>query len=280
MKYLNFLLSLFLVAITFSCSNDDDDVVINEVKDLKMVQEITNDSHAIELYNETGNFTLGYNKISLRVKDIATKQYVEDVSLSWKPVMHMTTKEHSCPLSAISKETNMTTVYSGYVVFQMPENDLEKWDMTINYKINGVDYEAKSIIAVPNSAKRRVTVVTGADNKRYIVALIEPNKPEVKTNDIVMGVYTMETMMSFPVVENFKINLDPRMPSMGNHSSPNNQDLVYDSASKLYKGKLSLTMTGYWKLNLMLRNQANEVLKGEAVTDQNEESTLFLELEF
>lgn len=280
MKYLNFLVILFLVTITFSCSSNDDDVVINEVKDLKMVQEITNDSHAIELYTETGNFTLGYNKISLRLKNKTTNQYIENASLTWKPVMHMTTMMHSCPFSTISKEIGMNTVYSGYVVFQMPDNEMEKWDMHIDYKIDGVDYTAESVIAVPNSAKKRVSVVTGADNKRYIVALIEPNKPEVKTNDIVMGVFTMESMMSFPEVENFKINLDPRMPSMGNHSSPNNQDLMYDSASKLYKGKLSLTMTGYWKLNLMLRNQVNEVLKGEAVTAENEGSTLFLELEF
>ena len=42
----------------------------------------------------------------------------------------------------------------------------------------------------------------------------------------------MESMMSFPVVEDYKILLDPRMPSMGNHTSPNNEDLV-SSAEKI-----------------------------------------------
>ena len=102
----------------------------------------------------------------------------------------------------------------------------------------------------------------------------------MEINAITIGLFKMESMMSFPVVENFKINLDPRMPSMGNHSSPNNQDLVYNAITKLYDGKLSLTMTGYWKLNLILRNQNNEILKGEAVTEENEASTLFLEIEF
>lgn len=90
----------------------------------------------------------------------------------------------------------------------------------------------------------------------------------------------MENMMSFPVVENYAIKLDPRMPSMGNHSSPNNKDLAYNSASKMYEGKLSLTMTGYWKLNLMLYNANSEMLKGEKVTEDNESSSLFLEIEF
>jgi hypothetical protein len=86
--------------------------------------------------------------------------------------------------------------------------------------------------------------------------------------------------MRFPIVKNFTVKLDPRMPSMDNHSSPNNEDLTYNASSSMYDGKLSLTMTGYWKLNLMLYNTEAELLKGEEVTDTNESSSLFLELEF
>ena len=39
-------------------------------------------------------------------------------------------------------------------------------------------------------------------------------------------------------------------------------------------------MTGYWKLNLMVRNQTNDILKGEPITTENEGSSLFLEIEF
>ena len=120
----------------------------------------------------------------------------------------------------------------------------------------------------------------GSDNVRYIVALIEPKTPKIAINDMVVGLYKMETMMSFPVVENYTITLDPRMPGMGNHSSPNNTDLTYNSINGLYYGDLSLTMTGYWVLNLKLLNAQNEVLKGEDVTTENIQSSLYLELEF
>jgi hypothetical protein len=90
----------------------------------------------------------------------------------------------------------------------------------------------------------------------------------------------MENMMSFPVVENYKITVDPRMPGMGNHSSPNNVDLTYTSATKMYDGKLSLTMTGYWRINLKLLNANDEILMGEDVTEVNPESSLYFELEF
>src|SRR5690554_3145362 len=90
--------------------------------------------------------------------------------------------------------------------------------------------------------------------------------------------YRMEDMMTFPVVENYTITIDPRMPGMGNHSSPNNEDLTYQAAQKRYEGKLSLTMTGYWKINMKLLDENGEVLKGEDVTEDNPSSSLISKL--
>lgn len=39
-------------------------------------------------------------------------------------------------------------------------------------------------------------------------------------------------------------------------------------------------MTRYWKINLKFMNEAGEVLKGEDISEENEASTLFFELEF
>jgi hypothetical protein len=43
---------------------------------------------------------------------------------------------------------------------------------------------------------------------------------------------------------------------------------------------MSLTMTGYWKINLQLLNANNEVLKGETITDAVPASSIYFELEF
>lgn len=69
------------------------------------------------------------------------------------------------------------------------------------------------------------------------------------------------------------------MPSMGNHGSPNNVDLTQIS-NGFYQGKLSLTMSGYWKINLMLENENGEILKGEPITESNESSSIYFEIEF
>jgi hypothetical protein len=281
MKFIKYIIPIFIILLSISCSEDNGlETPVNEVQDLQKVQEFTNSTHIVELYTESGILSLGYNDITLRITDKASGNFVENAIITWKPIMHMTMMTHSCPKSDVSKVTNKQTIYSGYIVFQMPENNDEGWDLTIDYAIDGVEYEVEGDISVPNSDKQIVTVFTGADEIKYILALVEPQNPEVKVNEMTVGLFKMENMMSFPAVENYSVKLDPRMPSMGNHSSPNNEDLTFNTDTTMYDGKLSLTMTGYWKLNLMLYNPEDELLKGEEVTETNESSSLFLELEF
>ena len=282
MKLLKYILPLVLVVTLISCSSDDDDtfVPVNEVEDLILIQEIANDTHTIEMYSISGELSQGYNDITIRLKDKTTGDFVENATFMWNPVMHMTEIMHSCPKSDLVKVSGKETIYNGYIVFQMPQNANEGWDLTFNYTVNGEEFTAVGGISVPATDRQVVTVFTGADDTRYIIALVEPQSPDVMINDLTFGLYKMESMMSFPVVADYKIMLDPRMPSMGNHTSPNNEDLIYNATSSMYDGKLSLTMTGYWKLNLMLENENNEVLKGEEVTEENESSSLYLEIEF
>lgn len=279
---LKYILPLVLMALIFSCSTDDNDDTTpdNEVANLFLIQEITNGDQTIELFNKTGMFKTGYNAISLRIKDNTTNTYIEDASLSWVPVMQMPTMQHSCPKSNITKAIGKNTVYEGFIIYQMTNTDGSGWSLTINYNINGEAYSVTETIEVFQYENQNVASFMGTDDTRYILALIEPLNPSIAINEMKVGLFKMENMMTFPVVENYTIALDPRMPGMGNHSSPNNTDLSFNNADNFYYGDLSLTMTGYWKLNLKLLNVENDVLKGEDVTEQNESSSLYLELEF
>lgn len=275
------ILAVVAIVLAFSsCSSDSDTLVADEMVELTKFREISNTTHTIELYAHTGALEQGYNEISLRIKDKTNGVYVKNATISWMPVMHMTTKTHSCPKSAVEKMTADGTLYKGNIVFQMAQNATEYWDLKIDYTINGTAYTATSVIDVQASAKQRVTSFTGSDNVKYLLAYIEPHHPKVALNDITVGVYKMESMMSFPIVDNFKVKIDPRMPSMGNHGSPNNVDLTQSSLDKLYHGKLSLTMTGLWKINLQLVNESNVVLKGETITDLVPASSIYFEIEF
>lgn len=278
MRFLRILL-LVLLTIFASCTNNDTPEV-NELDGLFKFKEITNTTHTIELYKHMGGLEQGFNEIALKIKDKVTNQYIKNATVTWMPVMHMAMMNHSCPKSAVTKVSTDGLVYEGYIVFQMAQNATEYWDLKIDYTINDKAYSATSVIDVPASAKQRVSSFTGSDSVRYIVAYVDPHHPKVGINDMVAGVWKMQDMMTFPLVDNFKLKIDPRMPSMGNHSSPNNIDLTQTIAGDLYNGKLSLTMTGLWKINLQLLNDSGTVLKGETITDAVPASSIYFEIEF
>lgn len=268
-----------------SCRTSDDDPIdaVNpntEIEGLLKIKEVTNDTHVIELYSKSGTTTLGYNDIKLRIKNKSTNQYEKNAAITWKPMMHMTSMMHSCPNSTVQKVTSDGSLYSGYIVFQMPGNATEYWDLTIDYTIGTTTYTATTLINVPVETKKTVNSFMGSDGVKYVVAYIDPKSPKVATNDMTLGVWKMQDMNNFPVADGYTVKLDPRMPGMGNHSSPNNVHAIQSAAGKLYNGKLSLTMTGYWKINLQLVKGDGTVLAGQEVTDANPASNIFFELDF
>lgn len=273
---------VWLLAIAFlfaACSkNDTPPKPAEELTGLTLVKTISNATHKIDIYTVNGKFETGYNEIFFQIKD-NTGTLVTNATVNWEPVMHMQSMSHSCPFSSVAKKEDAKSVYGGYIVFQMAGNDMEYWELTIHYSINGNEFSIKEKITVTETAKRTVQSFQGTDNKRYVLALVEPAAPKVAINNMKAVLYTMKSMMQFDIADGYTIEIDPRMPSMGNHGSPNNVHLK-QGADKMYHGRLSLTMTGYWKINLRLLDAASAVLKGEAVTAENESSSIFFESEF
>ena len=273
--------TVFVIALALtSCSNDDSTTipVVNELDGLTKFKEISNEIHTIELYSHTGSTVQGYNEIKLRIKNNANNQYIKNAEVTWKPIMHMAMMNHSCPKSEVKKTSQDAEVYEGYIVFQMAQNASEYWDLKIDYTIDNVEYTMTSIIDVPASAKRTINTFMGSDGVKYLVAYVDPHHPKVATNDFVVGVWKMQDMMTFPVVDGCTVKIDPRMPGMGNHSSPNNVSAIQTTKGDLYNGKLSLTMMGYWKINLRLENPEGTIVKGEEITETVTDSSIYFEI--
>lgn len=279
MKILRILV-LVIVTIFASCTTKNEIPTVDESIGLTKLKEISNATHTIEIYTHMGFLQQGYNELNLRIKDKTTGEYIKNATITWTPVMHMAMMSHSGPHSEVSKTEGTETVYEGYMVFQMAQNTTEYWDLKIDYTINGTSYTITTPLDVPASAKQRVTTFTGSDGAKYILAYADPHHPAVGVNEMAVALFKMQDMMTFPIVNNYKVKIDPRMPSMMNHGSPNNVDLVQSPTDGLYHGKLSLTMTGLWKINLQLLNASDVVLKGETVTDLVPASSLYFEIEF
>ncbi len=279
-----FLTFCFLLA---SCKKDDPKVtaLINEAAGLQQIDSLTQGNYTFYIYKkDTGKLVVGYNEIYIQLKNKATGKFVEDANLSWKPLMHMDSiYSHACPFSGINKVPNTNTLYKGYFIFIMANVDMGYWEIKYYY-INGTDTLAKvsdrpSVVNV--TGRKRYSTFTGTDiYSPYFLALVNPAQPKVGPNDITVYLYQKIDNFTFTQVENYTIKIDPRMPGMGNHTSPNNVDLTYNSSLGIYKGTVNFTMTGYWKINLIVLDANNAVVKGEAITETNLASSLYFEIEF
>lgn len=284
MKNFKYIGLLFMLILAMACKKEkitpNPETPTEQFKDkLTLVQTISNDTQKIDIYTTNGKLIQGYNKIYFQVKN-NDGSLVKNATITWSPLMHMTSMNHAGPKSAISVATESADFYTGYLVFQMAGSTTEYWDLTFNYSINGTDYSMVGKLDVIAAAKKRVLSFTGTDNVKYVLAMVEPSAPIVGANTMKALLFKMENMMSFPMVDGYSVNIDPRMPSMGNHSSPNNVDLVQASAGNTYDGTVNFTMSGYWKINLMVKNGNGDTLKGEAITTQVEASSIYFEVEF
>ena len=274
-----------LTILLTSCNKDDVKGITpaDEVVGLQKADSIVNGSYTFYIYKKNiGNFVVGYNEVYIQLKNNKTNKYVEDATLSWKPLMHMAMMSHACPYSSISKVENTKTLYKGYFIFIMASNASEYWEIAYNYT-NGNDTIAKATnrLTVDDVAGRiRYKSFKGVDNTSYFLALVDPTTPKVGTNDITAYLYKKVDMLTFNPVQNYTVEIDPRMPDMDNHTSPSNVNLTYDSTTGLYKGKLNLTMTGYWKISLIVRDASNTIQKGESITGTTTASSIYFELEF
>lgn len=289
MKYLKISMLVALIAIFMvSCSKDDDITPnnINEIENLQLIKSFSKDGYTLELFNKTGKFQVGYNKLTLRLKDAGGK-YVQNATIDWMPMMTMNmggmTHQHSSPYSEISKVSGKQTLYQGYIVFIMASDEPDNyWDLHINLSVDGqnISIEDKvNVITTESQYNKVYTSGMGTDDENYMLALIEPENPIIGTNDIVVALFKKGDNHDFPIVNNYKIKVDPRMPGMGNHSAPGNVDMTQRNDG-FYHGKVGFSMSGYWKINLILEDGSGTVIKGEPVTETNPESSLNFKIEF
>lgn len=289
MKYLKISMLVALIAIFMvSCSKDDDITPnnINEIENLQLIKSFSQDGYTLELFNKTGKLQVGYNKLTLRLKD-ADGKYVQNATIDWMPMMTMNmggmTHQHSSPYSEISKVSGKQTLYQGYIVFIMASDEPNNyWDLHINLSVDGqnISIEDKvNVISTESQYNKVYTSGMGTDDENYMLALVEPENPIIGTNDIVVALFKKGDNHDFPIVNNYKIKVDPRMPGMGNHSAPGNVDMIQGNDG-FYHGKVGFSMSGYWKINLILEDGSGTVIKGEPVTETNPESSLNFKIEF
>jgi len=188
---------------------------------------------------------IGYTNLFIALFDSASNSRLDDVTISVEPVMHMAMHSHSAPNEGVGKQLE-----NGYlpchIVFIMAGD----WELHIQFTNNANQQTGNIILPIRVSPSGLVKKVTGTDSMSYFITMIEPRDPEVGLNTFEIAIHIKQSMMSFPPVEDLKVEMTPSMPSMG-HGSPNNEDPVYDLNGH-YVGKVNFTMTGDWRIDLKM----------------------------
>lgn len=285
MKILNRALLVLLGFAAFtSCKKDEADepsTPVPATSDLQMLGSATDGIHTLELYNRSGLLDVGHNALFVRIKD-SNGSAAGNATLAWEPMMDMGLHQHSCPYSALSPVANDAGLFEGFVVFNMASSSMGSWELKLSYDTGSGPHEVAMPVTVASSEsefRKKYTSAIGTDGVTYLLAMMEPGKPVNGLNDMVVGLYKRVSDTEFPAVDGYTIRIDPRMPGMGNHGASGNVDLS-QGADGFYHGQVGFSMTGYWKVNLMVEDASGTVLCGNPVTTSELESSVHFKVSF
>ena len=283
--YQIFIMSVLLMAVSCTLDKTDYESEINtavpENYEFKEATAVNKDGYTISIETLNGTFYQGYNEIRLKITNTQTNEHINASGVTFLPVMTKADgSKTSCPYQYTPDYKPDGKYYSGYSVFTDKSNTTVNWKLYLSFMLNQKTYTFSKDITVNEQSNKNLnmTSFTGNDGEQYYIALISPQKPKVAENKLVAGIYKYNkpavstgnfpdpSQFSYSEVKGYTLQLDPRMPepSMGNHSSPNNKDLIQENDG-LYHGIVNYTMTGNWTLNFIMQNQFGKILKGTIV---------------
>lgn len=264
------------------CSAEEALNTYNFLQTVQLVPELTtvvDGKYNVYVYTKTGTFHTGYNELYFVSTKKETGNYIKDLTVtSNTPLMYMSKMNnyHSTPVSDKSRIVNYDylAVKRVWVSFLMNSSENGSW--TYSYEVDvlgksgGVEKKDIVVNALPDGQVWLKSFKVGDDN--FFLSLVNPTDWKTGTNDIRAYISKKSDPITTPYAlasETFTVDIDPRMPDMGNHTSPNNTPLVKQEDGS-YLGTINLTMTGLWRIHLKVKDA-----EGNVVAGGEDESTLY-----
>ena len=245
-----------LCAIIFSACKKENakPAVIDKIR----IAEITNNNIVITLWSDNQILNTGYNKLYISLKNNQGAE-IGNATVTYVPMMDMISMKHSSPAEQPVYNSQLK-LYEGAVVFTMPASEMGTWQLDVT--VNGALVSFP--VTINEAPQKHLATFVGTDEHKYVLTLVPPVKWQVGINDLDILINQRASMMNFPADNDFTIEFNPEMPSMG-HGSPNNVNPV-STGSGHYKGKVNYTMTGDWRLHFKLKKN-NVVIVEDAFVD-------------
>ena len=260
------------------CSAEEALQVYKFLQTVKIIPELSttiDGKYDVFAYSRNGSFHTGYNELFFVATKKKNGNYIKNFDINGlKPLMLMVKMKHSTPVSANVEtfDKSRLAVKRGWVSFVMNTSEAGSW--TLGYDVNvlgincGIEAADITVDALPEGQQWLKSFKVG-DNTYYL-SLVNPTDWQTGKNTITAYVSKKNTPATTPygpAQEQFTIEIDPRMPDMGNHTSPDNVALT-KQADGSYQGTVNLTMTGRWRIHLAVKDaQGNVVAGGDDLTD-------------
>jgi hypothetical protein len=256
------------------CSAEEALQVYKFLQTVKIVPELSTEidgKYNVFAYTHNGSFHNGYNELFFVATKKATGNYIKNFELTnITPTMHMVKmdKFHSTPTgpAADSFDNGILAVKRSWVSFIMNTSEAGSWTLSYDALVLGKEgkVEKKDIVvnALPDGQAWLKSFKVGDDN--YFLSLVNPSDWKTGTNTIKAYISKKSDPITTPyalATETFTVEIDPRMPDMGNHTSPDNTPLVKQQDGS-YQGTINLTMTGLWRIHLTVKDAKGNVVAG------------------
>mgnify|MGYP001944119653 CR=1 FL=1 len=258
-----------LMSVIFTGCNQDDDIIADPTNTDGLTLIASGSTNAGDMMVKvwsTDSLYSRYTPLFVEVRNATTDAVIEDAEVTIMPMMDMTTMMHSAPYENPSSNNAVDGLFPCAVVFQMPGEMGWTLKVMVHENENGGMGEVTFPIMVKNPTPTRTRVITPLNGgNKLVISYAQPLNPKVGINDFEVTLHSRESMMSWPGIENYTVEIEPEMPSMG-HGSPNNVNPTH-TADGHYKGSVNFTMTGLWRINL-------NIMDGSTVVD----STAYFEV--
>lgn len=256
------------------CSAEEALQVYKFLETVKIIPALTttvDGQYNIFAYTRTGGFHTGYNDIFFVATKKKNGNYIKNFDIEKvTPLMYMVKMDmyHSTPVggSVGSFDESRLAVKRGWISFLMNTSENGSWTLSYDIAVLGskgaVNEQEIEVSALPEGQVWLKSFKVGDD--AYFVSLADPTDWKTGANTATAYVSKKSNPITTPyaqATEQFTIEIDPRMPDMGNHTSPDNTPLTRQSDGS-YQGTVNLTMTGLWRIHLTVKDANGNIVAG------------------
>lgn len=256
------------------CSAEEALQVYKFIQTVKIIPELSTEvdgKYEVWAYTKTGTLHKGYNDLYFVVTKKKTGNYVKFFDIkNITPLMNMVKMNmwHSTPVGGSVEvfDTSLPALKRGWVSLLMNTSEAGFWQFSYDLEVlgskGGVQNKVINVEALPEGQDWLKSFKVG--DETFYLSLVNPTDFKTGTNTIQAYISKKNTPATTPYVlatEKFTIEIDPRMPDMGNHTSPDNTPLTKQKDGS-YTGNINLTMTGLWRIHLTVRDAEGNIVAG------------------